>query len=530
MSEKRYHSIVVGGGIAGLTAAAYLSKNDFNTLLIEKNNQCGGLVNSFKRDGFHFDAGVRALEGAGIILPMLQDLGIEIETVKSPVSVGIEDKILDIKDIKSLEEYRNLLIQFYPESKDDIDQFLRSVRRIMKHMDVLYGIENPVFKDLKRDRKFLFRKLLPWLPKFLFTVGKINRMNMPVENYLKEMIKDASLRDIISQHFFKDTPTFFALSYFSLYLDYFYPKGGVQNLADAVVKKINEFGGQIMMQTTVTSVNASEKSIKDDQNQKYFYENLIWAADLKTMYKVMDTDGIDDAIKKSAKAKQTEMERSRGGDSVFSLFLEVDEPLESFKSIANGHFFYTPSKKGLGEIHRSELNTLLQNWTNLSKSDVLEWLNRFVRYNTFEISIPGLKDPTLVPEGKTGMIVSLLAEYDLFKKVREDGWYEDFKLELSKRVITVLAESAYPMLADKVIKHFSFSPVSIAERTGSSEGAITGWTFERPVPVVHKIQFSDKSVVTPVPGIYQAGQWAYSPAGVPMSILTGKLAADRICK
>jgi phytoene dehydrogenase-like protein len=248
------------------------------------------------------------------------------------------------------------------------------------------------------------------------------------------------------------------------------------------------------------------------------------------MYKVMDTDGIDDAIKKSAKAKQTEMERSRGGDSVFSLFLEVDEPLESFKSIANGHFFYTPSKKGLGEIHRSELNTLLQNWTNLSKSDVLEWLNRFVRYNTFEISIPGLKDPTLVPEGKTGMIVSLLAEYDLFKKVREDGWYEDFKLELSKRVITVLAESAYPMLADKVIKHFSFSPVSIAERTGSSEGAITGWTFERPVPVVHKIQFSDKSVVTPVPGIYQAGQWAYSPAGVPMSILTGKLAADRICK
>ena len=530
MSENRYHSIVVGGGIAGLTAAAYLSKNGFKTLLIEKNNQCGGLVNSFKRDGFHFDAGVRALEDAGIILPMLKDLGIEIDTVKSPVSVGIEDKILDIKDINSLEEYRNLLIHFYPESKDDIDQFLKSVRRIMKHMDVLYGIENPVFKDLKRDRKFLFKKLLPWLPKFLFTVGKINRMNMPVENYLKEMIKDGSLRDIISQHFFKDTPTFFALSYFSLYLDYFYPKGGVQNLADAVSSKINEFGGDIKTQTIVTSVNASEKSNIDNQNNKYFYENLIWAADLKTMYKIMNTDGIANEIRVSVKNKQADMESSRGGDSVFSLFLEVDEPLESFRNIANGHFFYTPSKQGLGEIHRSELNSLLENRTNTSKSDVLEWLNRFVRYNTFEISIPGLKDSALAPEGKTGMIVSLLAEYDLFKKIKDEGWYDDFKLELSKRIITVLADSAYPMLADKVIKHFSFSPVSIAERTGSSEGAITGWTFERPVPVVHKIQFSDKSVVTPVPGIYQAGQWAYSPAGVPMSILTGKLAADRICK
>ena len=83
-------------------------------------------------------------------------------------------------------------------------------------MDVLYGIENPAFKDLKRDRSFIFKKLLPWLPKFIFTVGKINRMNMPVEEYLAGVIQNDALRDIISQHFFKNTPTFFALSYFSL--------------------------------------------------------------------------------------------------------------------------------------------------------------------------------------------------------------------------------------------------------------------------------------------------------------------------
>jgi hypothetical protein len=81
-------------------------------------------------------------------------------------------------------------------------------------MDILYGIENPVFKDLKRDRAFIFNKLLPWLPKFIFTVGKINRMNMPVEDYLGTIVKNPSLKDIISQHFFKNTPAFFALSYF----------------------------------------------------------------------------------------------------------------------------------------------------------------------------------------------------------------------------------------------------------------------------------------------------------------------------
>lgn len=107
----------------------------------------------------------------------------------------------------------------------------------MKDMDVLYGVENPVFKDLKHDREFLFKKLLPWLPKFLFTVGRINRMNQPVEGYLEKIISDRSLRDIISQHFFRNTPAFFALSYFSLYLDYFYPVGGVGKLAAALEKR-----------------------------------------------------------------------------------------------------------------------------------------------------------------------------------------------------------------------------------------------------------------------------------------------------
>ena len=38
------------------------------------------------------------------------------------------------------------------------------------------------------------------------------------------------------------------------------------------------------------------------------------------------------------------------------------------------------------------------------------------------------------------------------------------------------------------------------------------------------------SVLTPVPDTYQAGQWTYSPSGLPISILTGKLAADLILK
>src|SRR5665648_730214 len=141
MSENTYNTIIVGGGIAGLTSAAYLSREGQKVLLIEKNMECGGLVNSFTRDGFHFDAGVRALEDAGIILPMLKELGVELEFVKSQVSLGIENEILHIENLDSLIKYRDLLIKLYPENKDEIYEFIRKIRKIMKHMDVLYGIE-----------------------------------------------------------------------------------------------------------------------------------------------------------------------------------------------------------------------------------------------------------------------------------------------------------------------------------------------------------------------------------------------------
>jgi phytoene dehydrogenase-like protein len=530
MPESKYNTIIVGGGIAGLTSAAYLSREGQKVLLIEKNKECGGLVNSFTRDGFHFDAGVRALIDAGIIFPMLKDLGIQLEVVKSPVSLGIENEIINIDSIDSLLKYRQLLINFFPDSEGEIDEVLKNIRKIMKHMDVLYGIENPVFKDLKRDRAFIFKKLLPWLPKFIFTVGKINRMNIPVEEYLRTFVKNPSLRDIISQHFFKNTPTFFALSYFSLYLDYFYPKGGVGKLPEALKNKIIESGGEIKTETRIIEVIAEKCLVKDQKNITYKYDNLIWAADLKTLYKITETEGLLPKIKTKFGDSKTKILKNRGGDSVFSLFLEVDEPLESFRKIAHGHFFYTPSKLGLGETHREDLNYLLTNFEKIEKDQILAWMDKFTRLNTYEISIPGLKDPDLVPPGKTGIIISFLAEYDLFSKIQIAGWLDEFISELENRVLSVISDSVYPILKDKIISRFSFTPLSIENRVGSSEGAITGWSFQKSMPVINKIQIADRSVLTPLPSIYQAGQWAYSPAGVPMSILTGKLAADRALK
>ncbi len=530
MEQKRYDAVIVGGGIAGLTSAVYLARAGRKVLLVEKNDKLGGLVSSFERDGFVFDSGVRAILNAGVILTMLKDLNIPLDFLPSKVSLGVSDKVIHVEDLSSVSEYSDLLASLYPESKEEIEQFIRSMRKIMTLLDVLYGIENPLFKDLKKDRAYILKTLLPWLPRFLLNLGRINRLSEPCEEYLGKMIHDPSLIDIIAQHFYKKTPTFFALSYFSLYLSYLYPKGGIGRLAEALVEKIKELKVEILTDTLIKEVDAGQQKLGDDKGKYYYYKNLIWAADLKTFYQIVQVEGLKPKIKHRFAKMKEKIEKGKPGESIFSLYLEVALPASYFKDISHGHFFYTPSKKGLDEIHKSELKTMLGTWDHVEKQEVFSWLDRFVKYNTFEISIPALRDPELAPAGKTGLIVSLLMEYELFDKLKKSGWYEEFRKETEHRMISTLSETVYPGLKDKVEKHFSTTPISIEKRINSTGGANVGWSFEAPIPVVKKLEVVSKSVFTPLPNSYQVGQWAYNPAGVPTCIITGKLAADNILK
>ena len=49
--------IVIGSGFAGLSSAAYLSKEGFDVTIVEKNKQIGGRARNFKAKGYTFDMG-----------------------------------------------------------------------------------------------------------------------------------------------------------------------------------------------------------------------------------------------------------------------------------------------------------------------------------------------------------------------------------------------------------------------------------------------------------------------------------------
>ncbi len=533
----KYDTIIVGGGIAGLTAAAFLTKAGKSVMLYERQAGVGGLVQTFNRNGVWFDTGLRSIEDSGIVFPMLRQLGIEIDFVKSNVSIGIGKSILKLQDKESLYQYEIFLKEHYPDNKEDIDRIIGEIKRIMNYMDVLYGIDNPAFMDIMADKKYLVKVILPWLFKFLFSVRKISSLKEPVEDYLSRLTKNRQLIDIIAQHFFQKTPTSFALSYFRLYIDYHYPKGGTATLINKMRDYIIDHGGVIKTGTTIESLQPEDKYVVDNQGSRMEYKNLIWAADSKMLYNCIPVEKLKDKkLSGRIQAKRSILRELHGGDSVFTVYLTVNESKEYFSEVCTGHFFYTPHKAGLSSVSRDAINRFLIGRVDKQEDDSLknqvkEYLSEFCRLNTFEISIPVLRDSTLAPEGKTGLIVSLLYDYRLAKKIDDCGWTDEIRDFLELTFIRILDESIFPGLRGKISDRFSSSPLTIERLTGNTEGGITGWAFTNSyMPAESRLLNVASSVDTPIPSVYQAGQWVYSPAGFPISILTGKLAADKVLK
>src|SRR4030043_1364590 len=85
---KKYDAIVIGAGMGGLIAASLLSKKGLKTLLLEKEEQVGGYVVSFKRDGFTIDATgafVGGCQEGGEFHHILKEIGAHEEVDFIPV-------------------------------------------------------------------------------------------------------------------------------------------------------------------------------------------------------------------------------------------------------------------------------------------------------------------------------------------------------------------------------------------------------------------------------------------------------------
>lgn len=529
MNKNKFDVIVIGSGIAGLTSASYLANEEIKVLLIEKDSSFGGLLGSFNLEGHILDKGARGIIDSGIMGPMIKQLGLDIKFTDNPIRMTFENDSILFKSKESIDDYEKLLIKIFPTEEANIHSIMHDVKQIMVHMDVLYGIENPLFLAKPYELSYVYKVLLPWMIKYMFHVPQALKYMMPIDEYLKSKTQNQSLIDLISQHFFAKTPTFFALSYFTLYLQYTYPIGSTQSVINEYLKYLSNKNVELMLNTEVVSINTETKVITIKDGTVYRFDQLVWAADTNKLYECIQIDEIKSLPLKNTMIDKKEFYQFKvGADSILSVYMLSNLDPEYFRAKNGPHAFYTPRKEGLSRASLSLIKDKSGYFID-DKEKIFTWIQSHLLYNTFEISIPALRDKSLSPQGKTGLIVSILFDYSLTQHIYQSGYYEEFKTFISYEIVKLLNSGLWDKFEENITKTIVSTPKTIYDRTYSTQGSVTGWSFiNNPFPAEYKFMKVKASVNTPIDFIKQAGQFTFNPAGVPVSVMTGKLAADAI--
>ena len=121
--------VIVGGGIAGMTAGILLQKAGFTTEIFEKNAVPGGQCTGWKREGYLIDNCIHWLtgtrEGSGLheLWKEIGALGDGVEVIEKEMffSAKLDGKVLTFWRDK--ERTRRELLALSPEDEKEINKF-----------------------------------------------------------------------------------------------------------------------------------------------------------------------------------------------------------------------------------------------------------------------------------------------------------------------------------------------------------------------------------------------------------------------
>jgi phytoene dehydrogenase-like protein len=487
MKEKSI--IIIGAGLAGLSAGCYAQMNGYKTKIFEMHNLPGGLCTSWKRKGYTFDGCIHYLSGSrsGVFNRFYEELG------------AIQERqIIDHEEMIRIEETSGKILKVY----SNLDQ-------LEQHMKELSHIDSPIIEDLCKKARILSRfkvpmekpmenmGLLDGLKMFknmraLMTMGKYGKISM---QSFATRFKDPFLRKAFTQilHDIPDYPmslVIMPLAYCHI-RNNGWPIGGSLEFARAIEKRYLDLGGEIRYKSPVKKI-----LVEDDRavgvclsnGKKYNADLVISAADGRTtIYDMLDGNYISDKIDQYYKEwdiYKPYIQISLGvaddfSEEPHSLVLEIDEPIKVGDQIRN-------------------------------------WIS--IRHFCF--------DPTMAPSGKSVIVVDFNSvNYNYWKELSKDT--EKYKAEketLANNVINKL-EKRFPNIREKIEVVDVATPVTYERYTNNWRGSYMGWKAD--ATDMSKLM---KRTLPGLENFYMAGQWIFQGGGVPSAITSGRHLIQVICK
>ncbi len=464
--KSEYDAIVIGAGIGGLVCGAFLAKAGKKVLIAEQHSMPGGYCTSFKRKGFIFDSAVHHIGGCGrwsIVGRCFSELDIDLDFHHLDPMDNIVFPSRSVEIPADIDEYSENLQNQFPAEKENIAKFFKEFTKLYwsiinnKAHSALIEKYNGVTFSETLDNFFADPQLksilggqwgyLGSLPNEVSTIG----MCQMLINYLKDGA--------------------------------YFPVGGSQKFANAILKRFIDLGGEIILSSMVEKIlldgdKAAGIALKD--GQEVLAGTVISNVDAKqTFHELLPTK-----VNGNFAAKLNGMQESA---SFFLLYLGVDSEIDLSK-LKRG--FYYPSD------------------------------GPFTKDNWKYISVPTKVDQTLAPDNKQ-IIFSLVA---LDKEYDDITDWDDLKKKLTESTIDYLSEFA-PGLRDHIEVVDAATPKTLKRYTLNSKGAPYGWAVTNDQTGANRLQ-----PTTPFKGLYLAGHWTNPGPGIASVVSSGWRVANIILK
>ncbi len=250
---------IVGSGLGGLVAGAFLAKNGAKVAIFESHYTAGGCATQFSRGPksarWTFDVGLHYIgdcrEG-GSIPRILGELGTSAEF--SELDPGGFDTLV-FPDFRfripaHLELYRERLVDLFPNERRGIDRYVKLVRAVMNVGRVMEAAEGrrPSLSDIAKiamDGLRLATKQNATMESVLNGIGvrdprcRAVLLGQSGDYGLPPSQVSAFLHMGLAGHYFRGA---------------FYPKGGGQILADRLAERVEALGGEIHLRSPVEKI------------------------------------------------------------------------------------------------------------------------------------------------------------------------------------------------------------------------------------------------------------------------------------
>jgi phytoene dehydrogenase-like protein len=479
--------IVIGGGIAGLSAGVYAQKCGFDVTILESHSMAGGICTSWRRRGFLFEGGMHWLGGSNK-KEATYKLWRYIGAINDEVNIQYNEPFVEFdhngtpirlyRDVNATERH---FLELSPADEKEIKTFCNNIRKVQK-LSMPYSDLKGV-KMTKRTHpplSLIFAALSAvWMMKKYAKITREKYANRFSHEGLRELIRAIPGDEQgISMLFF----TMGSLARG----DGGFPEGGSLPFVQRIVNTFNALGGTIRYNTRADRIVVENGKATGVVSGDTFFpaDAVIVASDTMAMERLFDT------LPKSSWFEK--MVQSTKPTTAIFVSLGINADLKNYPDRP-----LIKLKKPVTVDNQTYKYLMLSSYAN---------------------------DSVYSPEGKTAMTIQLPGDtYDFWQKAKAENRYAEEKQILANKIIGAI-ETHFPESAGKVEVCDIATPLTYERYCGNWRGSwMTAIGSDFTINTY-------PSVIKGLERVYFAGQRMKPPGGIPPAMMTGRTAVQYLCR